>query len=93
MSIYHDYPIPVGSSKERCGVYGCVNRSEMLVVIAMPHRSLFDYPVWGKPGEMHNVAPATATIGVCRPCARRMAVSEAGWHGRAENPSAANGST
>lgn len=73
--IYHDYPIPAESSKGVCSVYGCNNRSEVLVVIDFPHRSLFECHVWGsKTDETKILAPATGTVAFCGACARRMAM-------------------
>ena len=72
-SIYPDFDFPDGAPSATCMVFGCERPSETLVLIRMPHRSLFEQRVWGKPGETHSTAPATATIGVCRQCAALMA--------------------
>lgn len=71
--VYRNYPIPPGDEKARCSVAGCVNAATALLVIKMPHRSLFERAVWGKPGETQNVAPATATISLCDRCAAKAA--------------------
>lgn len=70
--VYRNYPIPPDDSKATCSVAGCKNAAATLLVIDMPHRSLFDRKVWGK-DEMENVAPPTATISLCDQCVMKAA--------------------
>lgn len=69
--VYRHYPIPPSDEKARCSVVGCANAAAALLVIKMPHRSLFERAVWGKPGETKTAAPATATISLCERCAAK----------------------
>ncbi len=72
-SIHTGFAFPDGAPQATCAVFGCERPSETLVVIRFPHRSLFERRTWGKPDETRNVAPATATIGMCRQCAAAIA--------------------
>lgn len=75
--VYRNYPIPPEDEQATCSVHGCLNAATALLVIRMPHQSLFDRKVWGE-DRVKNVAPATATISLCEHCALKAAGIEQG---------------